>query len=421
MKKIVFWFVVVSSLIVVMCPKVGANGFRLLEVQGVAAAAQTDAFCAQADDPSAIAHNPAGLTQLKGTQILQGVLFGKGYTTHTSPAEEKENWKSRWAVVPHMFFTSDLADKNWAAGIGITAPFGQSSEWDKDSFARYVSTFTELIPFHFNPAVAYQLTPKLSIGAGLSYYYSTATMANQVDWGSFLGFPGEFDGSSRVEGNGDGWGYNLGLLYKINPRGTIGFTFRSPITIDLDGEIELKDIPLAVGLGTTEIKSDCHTSLNLPAMLSLGYAFRPNSKWKLELDLDWTGWESLDYVNIKVDDPLLGDISTPYNYNNTFAYKFGLEHYWTDKLTFRGGYTYNGQAVPEDTFSPSLPESYQHHIGIGLGYKVSEKIILDLAYVYGLSKDRQIDNEVGEPLGGSIDGEYENHTGSLAIGLRYKF
>lgn len=54
MKKIVFGFVVASSLIVLMCPKVWANGFRLLEVQGVAAAAQTDAFCAQADDPSAV-------------------------------------------------------------------------------------------------------------------------------------------------------------------------------------------------------------------------------------------------------------------------------------------------------------------------------------------------------------------------------
>ena len=51
-----------------------AAGFAVLQ-QGTAAMAQGNAFVAEADDPSAIFYNPAGLTQLKRPEIyFNGVL-----------------------------------------------------------------------------------------------------------------------------------------------------------------------------------------------------------------------------------------------------------------------------------------------------------------------------------------------------------
>src|SRR5262249_11249181 len=58
-----------------------ADGFRILD-QGAAATAQGAAFAAQADDPSAIHYNPAGMTQLPGVQLYGGVnLIGGSKTT----------------------------------------------------------------------------------------------------------------------------------------------------------------------------------------------------------------------------------------------------------------------------------------------------------------------------------------------------
>ena len=41
-----------------------AAGFRIYD-QGAAAAGQSDAFTAQADDASAVYYNPAGMTQIR--------------------------------------------------------------------------------------------------------------------------------------------------------------------------------------------------------------------------------------------------------------------------------------------------------------------------------------------------------------------
>ena len=51
-----------------------AEGFRILD-HGAAATGQGAAFSAQADDPSALHYNPAGMTQLKGIQFSAGTLL----------------------------------------------------------------------------------------------------------------------------------------------------------------------------------------------------------------------------------------------------------------------------------------------------------------------------------------------------------
>src|ERR1700730_18193285 len=60
------------ALALLLCPTpVRAAGFALFE-QGGKAMGFAGAFTAQASDPSAIFHNPAGIAFLRGTQIYLG-------------------------------------------------------------------------------------------------------------------------------------------------------------------------------------------------------------------------------------------------------------------------------------------------------------------------------------------------------------
>ena len=46
-----------------------------IQGQGTAASGMGNAFSAQADDPSALHYNPAGMTQLRGVEFMTGVLL----------------------------------------------------------------------------------------------------------------------------------------------------------------------------------------------------------------------------------------------------------------------------------------------------------------------------------------------------------
>ena len=52
----------------------GSGAFRL-ELPGAEALGKGSAFVGQADDPTAIYYNPAGLTQVEGTQATMGISF----------------------------------------------------------------------------------------------------------------------------------------------------------------------------------------------------------------------------------------------------------------------------------------------------------------------------------------------------------
>src|SRR5215813_7958142 len=56
-----------------------------IQGQGAAASGMSNAFSAQADDPSALHYNPAGMTQLQGIQLMAGAIASGGSTDFTSP------------------------------------------------------------------------------------------------------------------------------------------------------------------------------------------------------------------------------------------------------------------------------------------------------------------------------------------------
>jgi len=422
MKKFAVGFSIALSMIILNGDPGFANGFKILGIKSAKATAMGEAFIVQADDPSAIAFNPAGLTQLEGTQISAGAVITNAWVEHTSPRGEKEDIIDKWQIIPGAFITSDFGRENIAAGIGITVPNGMSTNWSETGFARYVDTFSSLTVIDVNPSLAYQINDNLSVGGGISYYYSTATLENMVDYGRLVGLPGALDGKSKLEANGDSWGYNLGVLYKLTEQHSFAATFKSPYKIEYKGNSKLTNIPAFMGLGSS-FESLLRTSIKFPAIVVLGYAYRPIDRLKLEFDLDWTNWDTLDSVTVHFYSESLQEVTYMYQYENTFAYKFGLEYLATECLKLRAGYIYNENAVPERNWRPSLPDTDMHFLCSGFGYSVGNLTIDGAAQVI-FYEDRDINNNVdnNETLtSSSINGRYETFALGFSLGVTYKF
>src|SRR4030042_1840291 len=86
-----------------------AAAFRLPEA-GAKAMGMGFAFTAQADDPSAIYYNPAGLTQLSGTNFMGGATYvrenGQTFTGSTSLDNSvEETQRDLNFYIPNMYLT----------------------------------------------------------------------------------------------------------------------------------------------------------------------------------------------------------------------------------------------------------------------------------------------------------------------------
>ena len=411
MKRFLILFLVIG-VVAMSSSYLWASGFFVYH-QDAKAQGQAGAFTAQADNPSAIYYNPAGMSQLDGTQISAGTEFIRLETEYKNPQGIEEDLQAEWAVVPNAYITTDLGTEKWTVGLGLYAPFGLGTSWKDTGLLRYVATDNSFNMVNINPAVAYQLLPELSVAAGIDYY-NVYSNTGELKANFVLA-----DANIKVDVNGDGWGFNLGGLWKPHPQHSIGLCYRSRVDLNLSGDYKIKDIPAGLGYPNS-ISYNASTDLTLPSIVNAGYAFRPVEKLKLEFDVYWVEWSTIDKAVLKDDDTDTVLSSVNKDWDNTCIFALGGEYLIDPQWTVRAGYSYQQNAVPERTFDPSLPDSDLHVITVGLGYTI-ERFTIDVAYGLGLYEERDIDNDVGINVGTSVDGTYDSLIHYIGMTLGYKF
>lgn len=250
---------------------------------------------------------------------------------------------------------------------------------------------------------------------GLDYYASDLDQRQRVSRYALPGPPSD-DPIAYVDGSGETWGFNLGIRYEINERHSLAATYRHPFTVDYDGDLTLQ------GFGSYPME----TSIDYPGSVVLGYAFRPTDKWTFEVDLDWTHWSQVG--NMVLDVPGLagsplaptGQIEIERDYQNTLAYKFGVQYQYSEALALRAGYIYNENATAEAAWYPTQPDTDMHFFTCGFGYDLNEHVTLEGALQVVYYETRKIDNDVSNPFG-SVDGTYRTWAPCFTLGVTCHF
>ncbi len=416
---------------------VGATGFAT-QFMGAKAMGQANAFVAEADDPSAIYFNPAGLTQMKGTQVSVGLTGIVPFTERTGEGVPEDKMRRQASVLPNFYAASKLAalDNKLAVGLGFFSPFGITTDWAPTSSMRYVTTLSQFEVFNANPSVAYEISPTVSLGAGVDYVNLVNTTSKaQINQAAANGDDSP-DGTSKLSGHGSGWGYNVGALFKPLERHSFGASYRSQVRIPIRGSIEQSNLSASTqsnfNFAGPNYSADATTSIILPASAILGYAFKPTDRWTLLADYEWTQWNSFQKQDIAINetDPtrltfLTGDptnnVSTiQRNWHNVSAFGVGANFKANETWQWRGGYAYFEKTAPNDTFLPDVPDAAVHLLTAGLS-RSWDSLILDCAFQGFFYVNRAVNNTVGNALGASVNGTYKTFTPAVAINATYKF
>jgi long-chain fatty acid transport protein len=399
-----------------------AAGFRLPEA-GVKAMGMGFAFTAQADDPSAIYFNPAGLTQLQGQNIMVGVTYVRenggeftGTTPLTGGATVSETQKSLDFFIPNLYYTRTTSDGYIAYGVGIFAPFGLGQEYDNKSASIFRNQVTkiDLMTVVVNPTIAFKINEILSVGVGIDWMYGKVELDRipVVPAGAPFGGPGQFDAS--LEGDGDTWGYNFGILLTPLKDFKIGFNYRSPFHLKIkDGDFKTSNLvgtanPAIFPIGETKASG----TLELPATATLGVAFTLD-RLTLSADADWTFWSS--YRELKITNATVPTYSSTSrkDWKDVCALRLGAEYRVTDPLALRAGFVYDPTPVPADTMGPELPDSTRMNYMVGVGYKIGRWTI-DVAGMYIDKFDRTASNP-------QFSGTWTGDAWLAGLDIGYKF
>lgn len=416
-----------------------AEGFAISTLSargGAFGGGAASGMVARADDASAVAYNPAGLTQLEGTQIMGGLAAVALNLDLDTSAGWCSNSHQVWPI-PHAYLGHKVNDK-FAVGVGMFTRWGLGHSypdgWAAKGFVpgsqagpmgsalKSITLLTSTI----NPTLAYKLNDVWSVAAGVSYTWGYLSLNNQ------LYAIGNHVGDVRIHSeNGRSFGYNLAVHAKFNEQWSAGLTYRSHERMKFNGSARVRDfgatIPVvgtatnlaaAGGIGNTRGKA----TIVLPDVITLGVAYKPTERLSFEADAAYTVWSRWRSLNVD----LYGHkgIHQQKNWRDTWALSLSAEYWVLDWLALRAGFLYetsplNGEMY-HDYFIPTNGR-LQYSAGLGLKY---QQWTLDFSYCYMQEREVNLSASASnsENLAKTLTGKFGNgydHTFCLTLG--YKF
>lgn len=386
-----------------------AVGFRLPN-QDPMGIARGNAFVATADNPSAIYHNPAGITQLEGHQLSAGLYFITTNVEFESLAGVSAGTDKTFQAVPQIYYVYSPGGSKWSFGLGVYAPYGLGIDYGKNTPFNTVAESGKLLYASINPVAAYQFTDTLSLAVGLTLNYSESTFERSISDPVIALFGLEPGAQFKFEGDGFTTGFNAGLLWQPHPQWSFGVNYRSHTEVSYEGDSK-PEVGPAMG-GT-------NTAIDFPQFVDVGVSFRPNEDWNFEVNVDWTDW---DVVNTSTFvGTFAGNVPFPFNYDSSLMYEFGVTRYFDDGWWASAGYIYSENSVPDATLSPLNPDSDLHLGSVGVG-KRGEVWSWAVGYHFAYNGGRDVRGNIANPFSGqSANGEFKTFNHAVNVSLRRSF
>ena len=458
-----------------------ASGYHF-GTQSVTAQSTANAAAAEADNASTIFSNPAGLAYLDKNQVTATLNLvmptikysnAKAYYYQGSEVSGKDNGKITKDAVfaPHAYGAYKLNDRT-TLGLGIYIPFASKTEYSKDSKLRYNFNQLGLTTVDIEPSIAFKVTPKHSIGAGLIAQYSKAELRKYSDWSArytdtqlaALKAAGRipttdraaFDGHAEAKGDDWAFGYHIGWLYEPNERIRVGAAYRSKVEHKLHGTTEWKaDGAIAQQLYPSSISQpvsilsdgsvnpnggkgylpseNASIKLITPESASVHGMYKATDKLNIFGDVTWTRHSRFNEASLVFDNQKATISGQPSNSNtirpkwrDTYKVALGGSYQLSEPLQLRAGVAFDKSPVRNaKTRMHTMPDGNRMWYSVGLKYDFKKGHSLDMAYSHIHINDTRFEAEAapGNDVDskGATSAEFNNYANILGIQYTYKF
>jgi long-subunit fatty acid transport protein len=448
---------------------------------GAKAMVQGGAFTAQADDVSAMQHNPAGLTQLRGLHLLADSNF---MNNEVSFWRQDQGWNpdapsrlmekvsrtgsnflpSGTVFASPMFgagFGFSLAGRSAAVAVGLFVPPAVGkNEYPSPDYSQENGNYVRN-PKRYSPnrymlvkqdifigfptlSLAYELHPRVQLGVSLQlvlsqFEFNQSVYSGLVDPTRSTEEDPAFDSQVSASLSGRlGFTGIAGVMVRPTDSLSFGASVRPPIPIRARGTLSFELGEVARALNTQVLGDQGELTFTMPLEVRLGARFSPSSLWGVNADFVYNGWNSLDAlvltpidVNLRVgtgNPQPVAPFRVSKNWVATFSARVGgsvRPWKWT---TFSAGAWYETSAQPAQYFALDFPHPHRVFLTAGVtGHVGPIDVIAGIVFTprltVNITDSNQRQGQTTAGLMGSVigNGQYEVGGFIVTVGLRAHF
>lgn len=380
-----------------------AGGFQLTEQSALGLGRAYAGMGVDGTDVSGLYYNPATITLHQGTQAqfgFVGVGLNLDYNAHDGGSNSDENGRKKPEAVPNLFISHQINDVTWI-GFGFTVPFGLSTEYNEDWEQAGEGTEAKIEVYDFNPTVAWKVSEKFSLGAGISYQYVKADLG--FNWSEHSQLGAAKPGMAYTKVSGDAWGWNVGMMWTPVENVRIGASYRSAVGHTVDGTLKTdSNVMLPNGQGghiSLPTTMSAQVSMDAPAWALLSAAWDVNDWLSLYGSMRWADWSSFKSLTIETPQ---ADFASKKNWKDTYLYAIGYDARINSFWTLRGGIAYETSTIDDKyTRTGTIPDADRWWFAIGSSFHWTKDFQTDVgfAHLHGVHERSLYDsnhNEMGK-------------------------
>lgn len=426
-----------------------ASGFQLRE-QSVKNLGKSNAGSIVGKDASNVALNPAAMTNLDMITVQSDLTvidltakFDGGGNVLGSPAAPLTGGDGGdpgdATLVPNMSIVIPMkgALEGMTLGFSIGAPFGLKTEYEAGWVGRYRALTSDVKIVDLTSSVAFKATDGVSLGLGLVYERADVTLSKAIDFGTAICASGnpancfnpaypfkpqQMDGAFEVSGDDTSIGYVVGVQVAPNDRLAIGFSYRSEIKHELEGDIDFQNVPALLGADPRFQDGPGGARLVTPSVATLSLSYGITDQFRIMADYQQTGWSSMKDVTIKrATGTVVG--SEDFSWEDSDYVSIGAEYDLSDAFTLRAGVGQDESPTNDVTRTPRLPDNDRKLYSIGATWNVSQNLSIDAAFqrieIDSPSIDLPVDAAAGNTS--TLVGEFSGHANLFGVSAQYRF
>jgi long-chain fatty acid transport protein len=377
----------------------------------------------------ALMFNPALIAGAQGNQVSFATEFAKDsiqIDTTIGPLKGRATPTSQVAVYPTFGWMLRDPKGKLALGFGLIGIGGFATDYPSDSasllfapvpygFGRIFTDYRETkIPVAF----AYQVTPKLALGASLNVYLGSFAVAPLP----YKYFDTSISGQRYYPGAGkltNSWavGAQFGFYYQANPMVSVGGSVTTPQNFSRYRWNSTYVNPSGVEFGQPR---NVEFDLDGPMIVSFGLGLKPGAKTSFAIDGMFTKFKGVN--GLGGPGGVVDGVIDPFGWRSVWTIKAGVQHQVTEKLTVRAGYNYSQTPLRSEVIlsGTGAPLTFQQHFSGGFGFKMFPFLEM-VASAYFVPREHVVGpftDQRGNAIG-TLD--MSNKASSALIGMNFRF
>lgn len=415
-----------------------AGGFQLTEQSALGLGRAYAGAGVDGADVSGVYYNPASMTLTPGTAAQLGFVGVGLNLDYADNSGTTENGRKAPELIPHAFISHQVNDTTWV-GFSFTVPFGMATEYDRNWAHKDHGTDAEIMVFDFNPSVAWKVTDKVRLGAGISLQYVDASLGMGGTAPTDASLTKTTNVHGQLEATSTAWGWNAGILFTPVENVRLGLSYRSQIQHKAEGDLTIDGLapltvtpkdgqPTLVPLHLFNGTYDSGAIVSAPAWAMMSAAWDVNSWLSLYATFRWTDWSSFESLKVdttalegaiqngisQLPDDVKPDVGAVVgqmvegmsyirnNWRDTYLYSVGGDLRVNSFWTLRGGIAYETSPIQErETRTAIIPDADRWWFSVGSTFHWTKDFQTDVGFshLHGVHERSLYDKETGKELG----------------------